>query len=422
MPLSRLPEVRVYNPIESIGIYEAVKDRNRRAGLAEREMSVREGDLEASLLKEARAAKEQQRNITKDKWNAQMDYFKEVQPAMRKKTVENLPMALPPEMEQKFAITQNMPEDVQQKAIAARDEALNKFRQQYLYETTSNNLNYLHETGQFEPAFLSYLEKQAKKGLSIDTFMSSEDVRDFHGLGGEETDVKSDQLTITNIADPTQTQRVYPDKDGSYTPPEGWMIGKRPSGTKMTVGEDGEVVVEIGTDMTTKTQGTIEGKLLGAKEAKTRMEGIYSKYDPQYLEFMPRLGFAWSEFSEKAGRKLPEEEQKNLIAFNEFKSRAMENTNLYIKEITGAQMSEKEADRLRIVPPDVGENWWQGDSPTEFKAKLDDNLLRAQAAELRFNWYLKKGMAKEAVVDLIKSDAAKPLDKIVDALREANGR
>ena len=202
------------------------------------------------------------------------------------------------------------------------------------------------------------------------------------------------------------------------------MIGKKPTGTKITLDEDGKVVVEMGSDMTMKTKGTIEGKLLAAKEAKVRMKGVLDTYKPEYLEYGTRVKVALGEIKEKGGIKLSPEDKKQADEYFTFRRRAAENINLYIKDITGAQMSEPEANRLKRAVPDPGAKWYEGDSPTEFKSKADDVMLYSQAAELRFQWYLSKGLDKKSVVTMMENNATldgkplKSLDAIVDSLRK----
>lgn len=143
--------------------------------------------------------------------------------------------------------------------------------------------------------------------------------------------------------------------------------------------------------MTTK----IQEKLLNAGEAIARLNEVKASYDPKFLQYGTRLGILATNIKEKAGFQVAGEDLKVAEEYATFKRRAIENINRYIKEITGAQMSEAEANRLRQGMPDPGDSWYNGDSPTQFKAKLEDVLKTARMAKARYVYILKKGLATE---------------------------
>ena len=71
---------------------------------------------------------------------------------------------------------------------------------------------------------------------------------------------------------------------------------------------------------------------------------------------------------EIAGLDLPSDVKDELRKFTQFKQITSANKNAYIKLITGAQMSEAEAKRLANDVPTIN------DSPTQYKAKLDQQI------------------------------------------------
>lgn len=166
-----------------------------------------------------------------------------------------------------------------------------------------------------------------------------------------------------------------------------------------------------------KTKGTIEEKLLGGHEQLSRMLAIKNEFKPEFQEVGTRLSAAWTGTKAFLGMKIPKEDKTLLTEFGKYRRKAIENINLYIKEITGAQMSEKEASRLRLAMPDPGEHWWQGDDPITFKAKMDDivNIFRATIA--RFDYYKNKGLSDPEIISIIKSDKAISLDDIVKRMQ-----
>lgn len=133
-----------------------------------------------------------------------------------------------------------------------------------------------------------------------------------------------------------------------------------------------------------------------------RLTEIQRQFKPEFLTWDKRAGFAWDALMDKTGftrRSLTPQQTQELAEFSAFKQDATENLNRYIKEITGAQMSEAEAARLMRAMPNPGVGIFDGDSPTEFKAKLDNAIRSAQLAYAR-NAYLRRngfaGTAEEA--------------------------
>ena len=83
------------------------------------------------------------------------------------------------------------------------------------------------------------------------------------------------------------------------------------------------------------------------------------------------------------GLGLNPEERKQLGEYAVFRRQTAENTNLYIKAITGAQMSEAEADRLKLAVADAGQGIFDGQDPVSFKANLDNALKAAKLSKAR---------------------------------------
>lgn len=182
---------------------------------------------------------------------------------------------------------------------------------------------------------------------------------------------------------------------------------------------DGNLIFEMGGtgDVTKKTMGTIEEKLLAGQESYTRLLGMESKFREEFQETGPRLGAAWTDIMSKLGKDVSPEDKQFLIDFKKHQRTGIENINKYIKEMTGAQMSEKEADRLRLAQPDPGEKWYKGDSPITYKAKLDDTILGARAAITRYNYYKSKGISDNTIVEMVNSGEAMDLDKLMERMK-----
>lgn len=144
-----------------------------------------------------------------------------------------------------------------------------------------------------------------------------------------------------------------------------------------------------------KTKAGLEEKIVNVKDSLARLKAIKRRFKPEYQTWSAKLGFATGKLKEKAGMELSKEDQKTAKEFYSFKRRSIESINLEIKRITGAQMSEAEATRIRQGFPDPGEGILDGDSPTQFSSKLDDVTEAIEASGRRYEYLLRNGILGE---------------------------
>ena len=156
--------------------------------------------------------------------------------------------------------------------------------------------------------------------------------------------------------------------------------------------------METANAWTKPTANKIDEKIFNTTEQAARLQQIRSQFKPEYLTIGGGSQALWSKWREKilGGGTLGANEKQFLAGYSQFKQTALSNINQYIKEITGAQMSEKEADRIRQAMPDPGEGVLDGNAPTEFKAKLDNATEQLTLAAARYN-YLRSGKWKGGV-------------------------
>lgn len=186
-------------------------------------------------------------------------------------------------------------------------------------------------------------------------------------------------------------------------------------------GADGAVEVIIGKGvgggMEKKTRGNLEKSLVSAREGLSRLRDIAAKFRPEFQEIPTRIGVAWTGLKARFGSgDVSSEDRQALTEFADYRRTALSNINLYIKEITGAQMSIQEADRLRKALPDPGEGIFGGDDPITFKAHLDSVMLDLERSVVRFKHYLAKGITNDEEIARLS-----PLDTMRTAINEQSG-
>lgn len=142
---------------------------------------------------------------------------------------------------------------------------------------------------------------------------------------------------------------------------------------------------------TKPTQNKIDEKIFNATEQIARLEDIGKSFKPEYQSLEGRVKGNWLKMKDLvASGSLTPEEREYLVGFTVHRRRAYENINNYIKEITGAQMSEAEAHRIRKAMADPGDGYLDGDTPTTFAKNYQDALKKSKLALARYK-YLRSG-------------------------------
>ena len=149
-----------------------------------------------------------------------------------------------------------------------------------------------------------------------------------------------------------------------------------------------------------------------------RLEGIKQRFKPEWQTWettFKQKGLNFADSLDVIRDKIPESERKTMVEYASFKMEAVDNLNRYIKEMTGAAMSEAEAVRLRQAIPDP-----EKDSPTQFKAKLENAIRLSKLTHARYVSMGKYGVNKYTPVDAIPDVINQRANQIEQQLRQQN--
>lgn len=165
--------------------------------------------------------------------------------------------------------------------------------------------------------------------------------------------------------------------------------------------------------LTPAQRSKVQEQVRNAIESRARTESMLGKFKPEYQTYLGKLG-AWAAAGvEKMGVTLPQGARQYLAEYTAFRVDALSNLNQYIHDLTGAQLSQFEADRLRraLADPD-------NMSPTEFLAAAGAVMDAGARAQARYAGLLKDGTIKEG--DPITDDLARqyPLTSKRDRRKE----
>ena len=163
-------------------------------------------------------------------------------------------------------------------------------------------------------------------------------------------------------------------------------------------------------DFTPKIKSDIQGEIQKAKAGIGRLMDIRVGAKREYLTMSGQLKASATAWGDWLGMNLSPESRKYLQDYTAFTTGAIDNINRYIKEITGAQMSELEADRLRKGMPDP-----ERDGPEQFKSKLDAVLANLDRAEKRYETLLSSGSIAPGAKITPEISAAHPVIVVPEA-------
>jgi hypothetical protein len=196
------------------------------------------------------------------------------------------------------------------------------------------------------------------------------------------------------------------------------QLAKKKGGTdvSVTIGPNGEKTMALDNSVIKKQQDAV----LKAASTTDLLTDIQATYKPEFQEIPTRMQNLWLKYKDKFGS-ASDSEQESLRQFAEYKQNAMEAVNQYIRDITGAQMSVAEAERLSKALPQPGTGIFDGDSPAEFESKLKNAIRKVKLAEQRAKYFLSEGIDVSYNYEQTSSDVL-DADFDTDARFKMNGK
>lgn len=157
-------------------------------------------------------------------------------------------------------------------------------------------------------------------------------------------------------------------------------------------GDAGKLLTDAAnTDKLGKTaQGEVEKDIVGLTNTIGRLDSISKRFDPKFLQIPERAGMAWAGLQDKFGSLKPETKAE-LGRYTKFRQGAVQNAALYVKYLSGVAVAEAEFNRIMKTLPNAGTGIFDGDSPTEFKAKMDETITQSKMAMARAKYLRTQG-------------------------------
>ncbi len=135
------------------------------------------------------------------------------------------------------------------------------------------------------------------------------------------------------------------------------------------------------------TINKVEEQMLQNTGRLDRLAAIQTSFRPEYMTLPEKVKQGATKYSEWLGFEPSPERKKALSEYTAFTSKAYNELNQTIREMSGAAVTDGEAARQlkTTANPD-------GDSPTEFQSKLKENMRFVTLAQARLAILRQKGM------------------------------
>ena len=188
------------------------------------------------------------------------------------------------------------------------------------------------------------------------------------------------KIEASEVPDPSKLTRfkgvldgknvaAFSDPSGNVYARVGGDLVKNPAGlTEIVTGKS-----EFDDNITKKTKGDLEKRLINSSDALVRLDDIDSAYNKQSLTYGGKLESLYTKVKETVGFDLSPEEADFLDRDTNMRQQVFDNMNTYIHDMSGAAVTVQEAARLSKAMPTMA------DSPTEFKRKLKNVIERMRS-------------------------------------------
>ena len=123
-------------------------------------------------------------------------------------------------------------------------------------------------------------------------------------------------------------------------------------------------------DLSKEARNEIDKKEEKASDGLLKLRAVRSSFDPSFLRWGTQAQMQVLALQSKAGKLKPDDEEK-LYKFATFRRDAAKNMNDAIADNSGLTVTDNELRRNKVVLPDAGTSWFDGDDPVTFQSKVD---------------------------------------------------
>lgn len=227
----------------------------------------------------------------------------------------------------------------------------------------------------------------------------------------EEGEVEGGVYTAVNNNNPKDQFNVRYDEKGKalISERDGSVVDQKQYNIVEMGKTSGKDVGSTSGAVQNSTAKTLEEKLIDVNDSIANLDSIAKSYDKKFLQLPAQAELWFLKNVEKLGVDLTPEQEESVKKISVFKRRSIAAVNSVIKEITGAQMSELEAKRIRKQVPDP-----EIDAPSEYIAKLEDVTKMTKLARARYKYMLANGFEHDFTGDVEPPLSLEDMESVMD--------
>jgi hypothetical protein len=120
------------------------------------------------------------------------------------------------------------------------------------------------------------------------------------------------------------------------------------------------------------------------------LNSIKSNYNEKFLNIPTRFKLWGASLADKFGALNPQD-KADLTAYTQFRQSSWHNLNRVLKDLSGTAVTDNEMQRQLLDLPNPGKGIADGDSPTEFDAKLKNSIAFTTSAIARARYLRTRG-------------------------------
>lgn len=156
-------------------------------------------------------------------------------------------------------------------------------------------------------------------------------------------------------------------------------------------------------------QNEVEKELLQSTNFLKNVIGIEQRFKPEYGTVFGQFKGKWSALKDKINPESLSQDQKQYLEdFKAYRAEAGQTFSQALKDLSGVAVNPTEFKRAEAYLPNPGQGWFDGDSPTETKAKISRMKDFLRKAVARANYVRRGGFS-------IQNTPIDKMDEIIQA-------
>jgi hypothetical protein len=198
---------------------------------------------------------------------------------------------------------------------------------------------------------------------------------------------------LSKVMNPDGTVKYVPRSQAvGQSAPDEAMVVMGPDGKPLFMRGGSQAIQAMQSGLTKAGQDKVQDQLIDMTAQMSQVNRIKNSFKPEFQQIGTRAGLSWDAIRDKAGMNLNPQERQGVAEFAKYKAEAGQYFADRLKAMSGAAVTEQEMKRQEAYLPNPGSGVFDGDSPTQFSAKVERMQDFMQKATARLHYVSKKGM------------------------------